>query len=675
MTLTAALALLPFLPSLAYIVSHPWCETCVDDDVALLELSVRSALTGDLLVGPYSRFQWRHPGPALSYALAPVYALSGERTMGLYLGTLLFNMASAAASVLVAWRLAGRGAAFLAAVAFAVFASHLGPSLLANPWNPFATILPFTLALFLCWGLVEAGLSYLPGVAFLASVLVQTHVGYLPVLGVAGLLCLAMRLRRERVRPAGLVSGLRASGRAIGLAVAIFFVLWLPPLVEELRNSPGNLTRLARFFGSQGHAHTFAEVFEGVSRNIAALPLEMARLLVPSTSDERGHGAGTATLLLVALLVAAGVASAVGRVAEGRLTARTVPALLALSAAVFVAAFLSANQVVGPLLAYLLAWVSGVGVMAWFGVALFALAASGNLVARARRGGRARALAVGLGLSFVLLATRSNATRLPSQPPISATSLPVHTELAPKLMAYLKAHGASRPLVRIGFAGGWVPAAGLVLQLEKNAFAPAVEDDWVFMFGSERRSTGREGCAVALTDEPLAAELSKRPDHALLARAGELSLFVVTDPRYVDDHTLRERPTVIAVHETSREPSLVADGRIPPEGSPWNAPEALILKGPASFVALELPRVAGHDVAGLLVTADHNDDYRVLVSTDGLAFEDAGAVPLAPMVGLRSRAFFSPRLREARFVRITPRGGDGSYSIAEVRLLGGAGAR
>jgi hypothetical protein len=41
-------------------------------DFALLELSTGEALRGAQLLGPYSRFGWRHPGPAYVYLQAPL---------------------------------------------------------------------------------------------------------------------------------------------------------------------------------------------------------------------------------------------------------------------------------------------------------------------------------------------------------------------------------------------------------------------------------------------------------------------------------------------------------------------------------------------------------------------------------------------------------------------------
>src|SRR5262249_56508683 len=52
-------------------------------DTAIVESYTWMASTGDLLLGPYSRFQWHHPGPMAFYCIAPFYALSGAKRAGL----------------------------------------------------------------------------------------------------------------------------------------------------------------------------------------------------------------------------------------------------------------------------------------------------------------------------------------------------------------------------------------------------------------------------------------------------------------------------------------------------------------------------------------------------------------------------------------------------------------
>ena len=50
------------------------------------------ATRGRLLVGPYSRFGWNHPGPFYFYFQAPLYALSGHKAASLYAGALAINL-------------------------------------------------------------------------------------------------------------------------------------------------------------------------------------------------------------------------------------------------------------------------------------------------------------------------------------------------------------------------------------------------------------------------------------------------------------------------------------------------------------------------------------------------------------------------------------------------------
>ena len=61
-------------------------------DISIIELHVRDVFTRHTpLVGPYSRFGWNHPGPALYYVLAIPYWLSGRSSSGLALGALAVN--------------------------------------------------------------------------------------------------------------------------------------------------------------------------------------------------------------------------------------------------------------------------------------------------------------------------------------------------------------------------------------------------------------------------------------------------------------------------------------------------------------------------------------------------------------------------------------------------------
>src|SRR5262249_61637161 len=76
-------------------------------DTAVIESYTWMASTGDLLLGPYSRFQWHHPGPLAFFWIAPLYALSGARPAGLGGGGLALHLAGLAVLTSTVVRRAG----------------------------------------------------------------------------------------------------------------------------------------------------------------------------------------------------------------------------------------------------------------------------------------------------------------------------------------------------------------------------------------------------------------------------------------------------------------------------------------------------------------------------------------------------------------------------------------
>ena len=131
-----------------------------------------------------------------------------------------------------------------------------------------------------------------PGLAFVATFLVQTHLG-------TGRVACAVAGRSSRRRVG------RFALRPAIVTAAVLAVLWLPPALEEWRGTPqhpGNLTLLWRFFTTQRASHTFVEVFGPLAHELGGIPIALVSAVVPGSSDERDVGAGIFALLLVALL-------------------------------------------------------------------------------------------------------------------------------------------------------------------------------------------------------------------------------------------------------------------------------------------------------------------------------------------------------------------------------------
>ncbi|HQQ78900.1 MAG TPA: hypothetical protein PLB01_16225, partial [Thermoanaerobaculia bacterium] len=290
------LALLPLLPSWWFAILKPWPPMSVDDDGAVIEMAERRALHGKQLTGVYSRFGFSHPGPVQFYLMAPVYAATGQRSAGLSLAALLLTTLFACAAAWSAARILGLRRGLLVAAGLALLLARMGPGWVAHAWGPHAVVVPFALLVVLALGLARQGAAWLPGVAFVATFLVQTHLGTAPAVAcvVAVAFALAGRLGRRLV-----------AMKPLALSIVLLAALWTPPLLEQLRGTPehpGNMTLLWRFFRTHGARHTFVEVFGPLAHELGSIPVALASAVVPSTTDHRDVGAGLFTLLLVALL-------------------------------------------------------------------------------------------------------------------------------------------------------------------------------------------------------------------------------------------------------------------------------------------------------------------------------------------------------------------------------------
>jgi hypothetical protein len=618
----------------------------VDDDAALLELGTRQAAHLGATLGPYSRFEWSHPGPLAFYLLAPLYELCGERTGALFLGALLLNLAAAAGVVLVARRLGGPRHAALAAGAAALLFAALGPRTSASIWNPHLTVLPLLLHCFLCAGLALEGAAYLPALAFTTSFLVQTHVGYAPVALALLLTGAALRLAWRGGAAARLGEDDRHGARRPAwkpalCALGIALLVWLPPLAEEVEHRPGNLSRLVRFFAAKrSESHPLREVF-------AAFASRLTLGTLP------GAAAPIAAGLLVLLV---GLAAAVALRRRSRYASAT--ALLALVACG--SALFSLAQVEGPIHDYLTVWIAAAGV-------LLLAAVAGAALERVRRGELVLA-AVG---AVALLGAVRNTRLLGAEPPMPIAPLPAIEALSREAAAYLALHAGPPPLVRLRTREKWVEAAGLLLELQKRRVAFSVEERWQFLFG--RALTGKDGDVRALLigGGELHEETEARPDGVLVSARFGTVVWVLEDPLWVSRHLLRRKSEVVEARGASGDPALASDGVFPEDGSWSDSPGCLVLKGPDASVTVAAPE----DVAGLVVSADQNDAYAVLVSADGASYEEIGLLRPVLGRGMQRRVFFSPRLKGARRVRIAPREGDGVYAIGEVGFILGSASR
>jgi hypothetical protein len=453
-------------------------------DAAILEAAIRRVAHGTQLLGPYSRFGFKQPGPAYFFVQAPFYWAGRGSARALYLGALCINLGAAIGSVLVVRRFLGEPAARWAAIVVGSFLVVLTPALLADPWNPYVLALPLLLTALLSGAAAAGSGAAASGAVVVGSYLVQTHLATGPTIvalfAVAGVVRLGMRLTgRGGGDRRWLYPGRRRLALGLGAAVALA-VLWVPPLVEQAIHSPGNLTALATFFRERhpdldrGFDHGVPAAADSVAAQLTVLPFGR-RLGAEPAGPARVAAAGAG------LLVAAAVAGA------GWRRRAFVVALGGCSLAATMTAVWSVTRVVGEVFPYLLVWISELLLPAWIGAG--ALVLDRRPALWANRIVLVVAAVVGIVLGWSML-------RAPLPPVPSAAGVGAVSGLAgPRLHAA----GARQVRVRFGEFDQWPLAAGVLVRLEKDGFDVTVDHQWTALFGDQFAPTGHEDAALWLT--------------------------------------------------------------------------------------------------------------------------------------------------------------------------------
>ncbi|MBA2282111.1 MAG: hypothetical protein H0W25_12910 [Acidimicrobiia bacterium] len=236
----AAAVCLPLLVGVVAVAGDDWHPT---GDMAQAELHVRGFMADPPLVGAAGRLgpldhQGSHPGPSMWFLLLPTYRLFGQTGWALEVGVAVVAAVTVVGTLLLARRRGGDALLVVVAVALAALVRANGPEVFVDPWNPWLPVLPFLAFMLLVWSVLEDDRWALPWVLAVGTHCVQSHVGYAPLVGALGVLAAAWAVRRRW-------------WSALALSGAVTFVLWLPPLVEQLGargDHPGNLRILWQHF-------------------------------------------------------------------------------------------------------------------------------------------------------------------------------------------------------------------------------------------------------------------------------------------------------------------------------------------------------------------------------------------------------------------------------------------
>ena len=356
---SAAVVVLPLVVAVVAMLWKPWAPVL---DLAMTEFRVRDVggrFTPRIgLPGRIGDFpdQGSHPGPWSFYLVAPFYRLAGATAWGMQLGSVVVNSAAFVGVIVVGRRLAGTTGALAMAAVAALAIRGFGLDVLTHPWNPYFPLALWLLLLVCAWAVLAGDHRLAVVVAVCASVAAQTHVPYLLSCLLVSLLVLGALVRRwMRSEGAERAAVRRSTTIALGTTV----VLWVPPLVDQWRRDPGNLTMLYRHFtgepteplvSTQVGAKVFLrhlDVFQAAWASLTRADGFVYRSGLPVASGADGSA------LLGAVVLVCWVGAAV---AAFRLRHRLLNALNLVLAVALVAGLASMLRIFGKVWFYLTLW-------------------------------------------------------------------------------------------------------------------------------------------------------------------------------------------------------------------------------------------------------------------------------------------------------------------------------
>lgn len=229
-----------------------------ESDDATITMLARDALGGPIpLVGMVSTGgeglddpELHHPGPIELYGLAPFAHLPGGPVPATTVAVVVLSVLATVTTGLAFRRLGGDAAGVAGLLAVGLAAWGVGGDIPASVWNPDVVVLPFA-ALIATSAVVATGRHrWLPVQFAVASFVAQTHLSYVGLVAVLVAWAVAVTgwdlLRRPDATERS------ARWRSVGLAALVGSVLWLPPLVQQLTGSPGNLAQIVRSLTGPG---------------------------------------------------------------------------------------------------------------------------------------------------------------------------------------------------------------------------------------------------------------------------------------------------------------------------------------------------------------------------------------------------------------------------------------
>ncbi len=564
-----AVTLVALAPIIAVLVQR-WGRVYVPTgDQATLDLRIRDVWTFSAdtpLTGPYSRFGWNHPGPTMYYLLALFSGVARQRAWASLVGSILLQGIAVVWIARLSWKAGGLRwmVPWLTVVTLSYWAT--GPWIYLQLWNPYLPFPFFTLLLLQAWLVGSGQGKRLVGMAFVASFLIQTHVGYaVPVMAVS--LWAVIRLVMAEHR-----AGRHLGGWALWRApLAVLAVVWFVPVVlDTALHFPGNLTRVVRYSLGLGPTHPPASLGLHGALGYLAAEFRWRPPWLGGLDPVNQYTSLTSPSSVVYLILPAALIGISWFLARRRRRADLV-ALVELLAVAALSGILALTLLTGPAFPYLFLWRIPVAAS----VVVLSLVVVAEAVGAARRPVTV-ALCCGLAIltavasiSFTGTVARATGPVFPMEPVAQSIIGQLHHDHQPRGKVLLRVYGT--PL------GGL--HAALVDQLARDGDSVYVDRDLGFQFGPTRTAAPSQVGAVWYVIEE--SEL-----YSLVTRIPGVRVLAASHPLPAN-----QEAELVALQRSMAD-RLAAEGRSDEIGALGSEDVGLVVTGASGIPPAEVRRLA-----------------------------------------------------------------------------------
>jgi hypothetical protein len=391
-----------------------------------------------------------------------------------------------------------------------MYVAAVSPGVYSSPWNPLLALFAYVAFLLAVWSVAVGDLVWLPVAAGLGSYCVQSHSGYVgPVavavaIGVGGALTRRLPARRWQA--------------PVVIAAAVSFVLWLPPLIDQVLPGGGNLGAVASWALHSDGGHSMAtESGPIVVRELGLLPARAVDEVGTYDGGAQHGGADTPWTFGLLTLVSTAAAAVVAR----RRRARDALWLFALCGGSIGAAVVLLAGFEGPLYGWLTIWTSALGVLCWIAI--------GNVVLPERvTAPSARPAYIAL-FGFVVVVALGNTAAAFTAGDLSLEGDDI-VSFADTVMPHVPSIAGAQVYGVTGSPRTWTVLMGVMNQLERRGVRVKAKDyEWIV--GKRRSVTLQPPGSIALvfSDATQAVPMRRDPTKQLLYDNGYTFMFLDTD--------------------------------------------------------------------------------------------------------------------------------------------------